>query len=228
MYILELFSGTASFSNVARERGHECITLDNDARFNPDICMDIMQFVPDHDLPPGWHPDVIWASPPCQHFSVAALGHNWRKSGPLYIPTSQGALQSKEWVLKTQAAVRHLHPTYYFIENPRGMLRMMEYMRGWNRSTVTYCQYGARTQKPTDIWNNCMEWKPRPMCRPKAPCYERAPRGSRKGIQGITGNGGHNQRALWANMPKALRAIVPRQLCEEIIIACEKGLEATK
>jgi hypothetical protein len=108
------------------------------------------------------------------------------------------------------------------------MLRMMEYMRGWNRSTVTYCQYGAHTQKPTDIWNNCMEWKPRPMCRPKAPCHERAPRGSKKGVPGITGNGGHNQRGLWANMSKALRAIVPRQLCEEIIIACEKGLEANK
>lgn len=223
MRVLELFSGTASLSTVARERGHECLTLDFDARFRPDICMDIMDFDPDRDLPTGWRPDVIWASPPCQHFSVAALSHNWRKSGPLFIPTSEGAVASKGWVIHTLEIIRYLNPTYYFIENPRGMLRKMEYMRGWNRSTVTYCQYGLGYQKPTDIWNNCLEWRPRPMCRPKAPCHARAPRGSKCGIQGIRGGGGHDQVKAWGNMSAALRAVVPRQLCEEILIACEKG-----
>lgn len=219
MRVLELFSGTASFSKVARERGHECVTLDNEAKSAPDLCMDILDFEP--PALDGFKPDIIWASPPCQHFSVAAFQYNWRVSGPLYIPTSEGARSAKHIIVKTQNIIRELQPRHYFIENPRGMLRKMDYMRGWGRSTVTYCQYGLGFQKPTDIWNNCLEWKPRPMCRPRAPCHESAPRGSKSGIQGVKPNGAHGQRAKWGNLSATLRAVVPRQLCEEIIIACE-------
>ena len=28
--------------------------------------------------------DILWASPPCMHFSVAAIGHNWEKAGDVY------------------------------------------------------------------------------------------------------------------------------------------------
>jgi len=217
--VLELFCGTKSFTKVAEARGHECRTLDIDKRFDPTYCMDIMDFEP--TILNGWHPDVIWASPPCTAYSVAAIGKNWRKSGPLFIPISDGAKNSKNLVLRTQSVIRRLNPAYYFIENPRGMLRMMNFMRGWNRSTVTYCQYGAQTQKPTDIWNNCLDWTPKPMCRPKAPCHIAAPRGSKRGIQGIMVNGWHNQRKGWSGATAIARGIVPPQLCEEILIACE-------
>jgi hypothetical protein len=44
MKILELFSGTASFSNVAKEKGHDVFTIDFDKSFNPDLCIDILEF----------------------------------------------------------------------------------------------------------------------------------------------------------------------------------------
>jgi len=44
MKILELFSGTESFSKVARERGHECLTVDNNPLFDADLTMDILKF----------------------------------------------------------------------------------------------------------------------------------------------------------------------------------------
>ena len=47
MKVLELFSGTESFSKVARERGHECFTVDNEPKFNPSLCIDIMQLTPE-------------------------------------------------------------------------------------------------------------------------------------------------------------------------------------
>ena len=222
MKVLELFSGTASFSKVATARGHECRTLDFEEKFNPTYCMDIMDFDP--AILNGWKPDVVWASPPCQCFSVASLYHHWEISGPVHIPISEGAIKSMRIVEKTLDIIRTIKPSYYFIENPRAMLRKMPFMRGWNRSTITYCQYGAKTQKPTDIWNNCIEWHPRPMCRPRSPCHESAPRGSKSGIQGIGHKGagcGKFGRKDVRSKSATLRAIVPPMLCEEILIACE-------
>jgi site-specific DNA-cytosine methylase len=71
MHVLELFSGTASFSSAASLRGHSCTTIDNDQKMDPDICTDIMTM----DISILKRPDIIWASPPCTCFSVASI-HN--------------------------------------------------------------------------------------------------------------------------------------------------------
>jgi len=74
----------------------------------------------------------------------------------------------------------------FFIENPRGMLRKMPYMKNLQRHTIWYCQYGDDRAKPTDIWTNCDNWKPRPVCKNgNRECHHQpAPRGSRTGTQG--------------------------------------------
>ncbi|GAG54403.1 unnamed protein product, partial [marine sediment metagenome] len=68
MKILELFSGTESFSKIAEAKGHKCFTVDNDKRFNPSLCKDIL-LLQKADIP--FNPDVIWASPPCTEYSHA-------------------------------------------------------------------------------------------------------------------------------------------------------------
>ena len=60
--------------------------------------------------------------------------------------------------------IDQLQPRYYFIENPRGGMRKMEWMKGLPRYTVTYCQYGDNRMKPTDIWTNHPDPKFLPMC----------------------------------------------------------------
>ena len=100
------------------------------------------------------------------------------------------------------------------------MLRKQKLMEGMNRSTVTYCQYGHTVQKPTDIWNNCSSWTSRPMCKPGAECHERASRGARKGVQGIYSANYHDIKRS-----AKLRAIIPKELCLEIIKCCEKEWE---
>lgn len=209
MKIVELFSGTESFSKVARERGHEVFTIDVDRSFNPSLCKDILD-VEVKDIP--FKPDIIWASPPCTTFSVASIRHYWKEGKPSSYKTFIGLAI----VQKTIELIKELEPDYYFIENPRGMLRKQDIMKELKRDTVTYCQYGLSIQKPTDIFNNCSSWKPRPMCKPGADCHERASRGARKGVQGI-----NNSFSNLGSAGKVQRAIVPRELCLEIIKICE-------
>jgi hypothetical protein len=184
MKTLELFSGTKSFSKVAASLGHKTFTVDNDPNLEPDWCGDIREFLCDMD------PDIIWASPPCQGFSVAVIGRNWNRD---YTPKTDSARLSMELAQKTIDLILEIRPKYWFIENPRGMLRKMpwidDFMKeiGGVRHTVTYCQYGDTRQKPTDILTNCLSWHPKPTCKPGSPCHEPAPRGSRTGTQGIKG-----------------------------------------
>ena len=77
MKILELFSGTASFSRVCKERKHQTFTIDNNPIFKPDLCIDIMELDWENEIP--FVPDVIWASPPCQKFSIMTVYKNWKK-----------------------------------------------------------------------------------------------------------------------------------------------------
>ena len=196
MKVVELFSGTESFSKAARELGHETFTVDNDSSFNPDLLADAENLrIGDF---PWFMPDIIWASPPCESFSVATIGKNWVDWRP-----SEKALMGIRLVTKTLELIMGLRPTFYFIENPRGMLRSLRIMSDLPKRTVTYCQYGETRMKPTDIWTNCDVWESRPPCNNGDPCHESAPRGARMGTQGIKG--------------ARDRAIVPRELCLEIL-----------
>lgn len=201
MKVLELFAGTKSFSSVAEQLGHEVFTSDFEPSFDTHYCVDILNF--DITKLP-WKPDVIWASPPCETFSVASIGHHWKGGNRAYIPKTQASITGQEYVKKALEIIRQLEPTYYFIENPRGLLRKMPYMETHPiRHTVTYCQYGDTRMKPTDIWTNCTEWTPRAMCKNGAPCHIAAPRGSSTGTQGIK--------------TYKDRSRVPKELCREIL-----------
>lgn len=203
MKVLELFAGTKSFSSIAEQLGFETFTSDYDPQFNTHYCVDILQF-DTTKLP--WKPDVIWASPPCETFSVASMGHHWTGGKQAYIPKTEAAERGQEFVKKALAIIEELKPTYYFIENPRGVLRKMPFMQDHlYRHTVTYCQYGDSRMKPTDIWTNCPTWTPRPMCKNGAPCHIAAPRGSRTGTQGIK--------------TYKDRSRIPSELCREILEA---------
>ncbi len=70
MKVLELFCGTKSFSKVASEFGHDYFTVDYNSKFKPDMCCNIME-LRKNDLPKEFRkPDVVWASPPCETFSM--------------------------------------------------------------------------------------------------------------------------------------------------------------
>jgi site-specific DNA-cytosine methylase len=112
----------------------------------------------------------------------------------------------------TIALIRANKPKYFFIENPRGAMRKQLVMKKFNLVGVTYCQYGDTRMKPTDIFTNA-DIKLKPMCKNGDPCHVRAPRGSR--TRGST-QGAKNAKD---------RAIVPEELCLEIIQFCEEHIK---
>lgn len=197
MKTIEIFAGTKSFSKIAAQNGHETFTTDFEIIDGQNLVADIRE-IKAKDFP--YSPDILWASPPCQGFSVAVIGRNWNHDGT---PKTDSARLAIELVNETFRIIDELKPKYWFIENPRGMLRKMAVMQGLIRHTVTYCQYGDTRMKPTDIWTNAEWWKPRPPCINGSPCHVAAPRGSRTGTQGIKG--------------AKDRGVIPPPLFEEIL-----------
>lgn len=207
MKVLELFSGTGVLSKAFRDRGHETFTVDFDQNIECDLHADIETLTADEIIEAFGKPDVVWASPDCTTYSVAAISHHRMKLGETLYPVTEYAQKCDRTNRHVIELIEQLKPKYWFIENPRGWLRKMDFMKGLPRYTVTYCQYGESRMKPTDIWTNHPDPKFKPPCHNGDPCHERAPRGSTTGTQGISG--------------KKMRAKLPKELCEHIVDICE-------
>lgn len=208
MKILELFAGSRSIGKTAESLGYEVFSSDINNFENIDYVVDILQF--DINKVP-FKPDLIWASPPCTYFSVASIGKHWNKNNT---PKTKDAVLGVKIVKKTIDIINKIQPKYWFIENPRGKLRKLDFMEQLPRTTIWYCTYGDKRAKPTDIWTNNLKsednlngWQPRPQCHNgnKNCHHEPAPRGSRTGTQGLKGN--------------YERSKIPQELCQEILIS---------
>lgn len=212
---------------MAESYGFKTFTVDFDKSFNPDLCMDIIN-LKKKDIP--FKPTIIWASPPCQCFSVMTISKNWDKlENNIYLPKRWQTCYSMALVMKTLEILSWWPDAYFIIENPRAMLRKMPFMKGIPKKTVTYCKYGMPYQKATDLWTNIKWWLPKTPCTAGNPCHVRAPRGSRLGIQGVDGYRENRKQKHYdiSRMVKAnattMRAIVPPDLCKEIIGAVLNG-----
>lgn len=210
--VLELFAGSRSIGTEAERQGMQVFSVDWTQYENIDLAIDIGIMVV-NDVP--FIPDVIWASPDCTTYSIAACSTHRNKDRS---PKTEYAIKCDQvnkhflqliedfWLLNTDMV--------FFIENPRGILRHMPFMQSYKRQTVWYCKYGDDRAKPTDIWTNSTEWTPRKQCRnykydsegnivDKHCHHESARRGAKTGTQGKKGS--YN------------RSKIPQQLCEEIL-----------
>jgi len=194
--MIELFAGSARMAQTFREAGFETFTVDieelsRDPERQIDLIADVLSLKAD-DLPPN--PYVVWASVPCTYYSRARQ-HPDRAFGPGGIPLTPEAHEANRLVQHTLHLIEQLDPTYWFIENPEGYLAMQPFMKFYMKRRVSYCQYGADTQKPTDIWGkHPIHWIPQAHC----PHTTHPP---------------HNLQA------KRDRAVLPQMLCDQIVKA---------
>ena len=211
MKVLELFAGTRSIGKAFEEKGHEVFSVEWDKSFeNIDLYKDIYELSAKEILDKVGKPDVIWASPDCSSYSIAAISHHRKReeNGNL-APVSEYAKFCDRVNQHTLNLIMTLSPKYWFIENPRGGMRKMDFMHGLPRYTVTYCQYGDTRMKPTDIWTNHPDPNFKPVCKNGDPCHEKAPRGSITGTQGLKGS--------------KERSVIPVELCRHIVKICEEA-----
>lgn len=191
MKVLELFAGTRSIGKAFEARGHRVFSVEWNKDFeNIDLYADISKVTASDIIQQFGHPDVIWASPDCTTYSIAAIRHHRHKhpeTGNLD-PVSDYAKFCDQTNAHVIDLIRELNPRFYFIENPRGGLRKMDFMHGIPRYTVTYCQYGDNRMKPTDIFTNHPNPEFKPPCKPGSNCHVPAPRGAQTGTQGIKGS----------------------------------------
>ena len=152
-HLLELFSGTGSVGKVFRARGWRVTAVDLRADFEPDICCNVLDLTP--DMIPG-HVDLLWASPPCTHYSIARTTAKTDRD-------LEGSDKLVRHVLDLAAQL--LCP--YFIENPHsGLLKTRDVVAGIPYRVVDYCMYADdafphKARKRTAVWTE----PSRPRCR---------------------------------------------------------------
>lgn len=219
MNILELFAGSRSIGKEAKKLGFDVFSVDVKNFEGINLVKDI-EFLTTKDIP--FKPHVIWASPPCTTYSVAAIS----KHRNFAEPKTEFAAKSDRLVKNTLEIIKQYPESKYYIENPRGYLRKMPFMKGLPRVTVWYCKYGDKRAKPTDIWSNNIYnpmfnpegWKPRGECfnnnhkcnHDKAPRSQKIKKLKQKGIHTtVTGT-----QALKNNYE---RSKIPPELCNEIL-----------
>ena len=210
MKVLELFAGTRSIGKAFEEKGHEVFSVERDKNFeNIDLYEDIMKVQAEYIIKRFGKPDVIWASPDCTSYSIAAISHHRKQdeNGNL-VPVSEYAKFCDRVNQHVLCLILALSPKYWFIENPRGGMRKMNFMNGLPRYTITYCQYGDTRMKPTDIWTNHPNPRFKPPCHNGDGCHVKAPRGAKTGTQGLKGS--------------VERSRIPDDFCRHVVNICEE------
>eukprot|EP00976_Prorocentrum_cordatum_P066833 1178477-Prorocentrum_minimum.AAC.1 len=166
---LVLFSGSGSVERALQQRFPRIriTSLDIDPKSAATQICDIRQFVQTES--PAYSPgdfDLIWASPPCTEYSRAMTTR----------PRDLAAADLL--VASTLACLVYLKSTFWFIENPEGLLStrpiMIPYESWLHR--VSYCHYGTPYRKHTHIWSNVPNMVLK-RCTNDTPCQQRAKEG---------------------------------------------------
>lgn len=185
MMVLDLFCGLRGWSQPFIDRGHDTWGIDIDPAFEPDVCADLL------DVDAEFIMDN-WGVPDLARDALKLVAHTLRLIRDL-----------------RSSSLRQ----YFIIENPRDKLRKLPMMQHLERRTVTYCHYGEKRMKPTDLWGGFPpSLRLLAPCKNGDPCHVSAPRGSQTGTQG---------------MGSAEAAKVPYPLALDVCLAARGTYEAT-
>jgi hypothetical protein len=207
--VLELFSGTGSIGRAFEKLGWTVTSLDINPKFEPTHVADILLW--DYHVYRHDHFDFVWASPVCQHYSVA------RTTGP-----------PRDLLSADKLVGRALEIIAYFgcnwaMENPQtGLLKTREIVEGLPFFDTSYCRYNNyQYKKTTRIWSSLALCLRKP-CSHKDPCTAMVGRRHPKTAQRSRRSSDPSDRDN--NCSTKQLYSIPSELCDEIADAAESAL----
>ena len=197
---LDLFSGTGSITKAFRNSGHDCDSLDMDARYTPTFCTNVLTW--DYKALPRGQYDAIWASCPCEQYSIARSNARAPRDLALADALVQRTLEIIEW----------FQPRAWFVENPSGSLlwRRFHFARVVQTS---YCSYGFPYRKHTSLATSQLDFLLRDPCGGAGVCAHM--RGSRHLAHAQKGGGGVTN----AYFSRDELHRIPGELCDDVVRA---------
>lgn len=155
--MLELFKGTGSVGKVAK-KDFNIVSLDLNEKSKATITTDILNWDYEKYFEESkFIPDFIWASPPCNTFSVLAYPRKERNTKTAE-PISERAKVGTNILYRTLDIIefyKSKNPNLLFvIENPFGMMRNDKKIKELKHHLTAYCLYGFEVMKPTNFFTN--------------------------------------------------------------------------
>jgi len=197
----DLGAGTKSVTNVALRRGWEVESIDK--LWGQRI----------EDWEPKGHYNLIWASPPCEKFSIAGRFKHFEqfqtKDGIITLPRTKQGEEALDLTRQFINKARYSNADFHVIENPRGLMHKIWLNVEWH--LTWWCQWGDERAKPTMLGGKLPEkMLPLPICKNSSPncSHARARRGSPTGTQGRKG---------------MARSMIPEAFSEALLTAIEEA-----
>jgi len=212
--VLEVCCGGMSFTNqlLKSHPTAHVVTVDIDPKCGATHTVDVRLWRILVSYPPNFF-DIIWTSPPCTDYSPAL--HTTPRDRDLTLADSV--------VIATFGIIAQAQPRVWFVENPHTMLYQRPFMAPLEqfRNPCTYCKYGRKHKKATDIWTN-VELKLQ-SCSRMSPC---------KNTRFASGHPATAQRGpsgqdRVTGVPAEEAAQIPSKLLHILISAAQNHLKRT-
>jgi hypothetical protein len=230
--MIDLCSGLGGASQPFIDRDWEVIRIDNNPKFEK-VAATIIGNVKDIEKIKSKYfdsltPTFVWASPPCNHFSVASIHLHWTKRRR---PKHIGVVNAIRTVVWCIDAIEYLNPTYWALENPRDKLRNI-----LNEPGVIYG--GVKTD--LGLWGAKSRGKFPKITLPNSGPGKSDKNNTKPSLVAAKENDYHvlsngdvyqatkygNAKKKWNNQSsrKEMRALIPYKLGEAIAIEIEKDM----
>jgi len=142
-YYLDLCCGSKSMKDFNTDWKY--VSLDIEKKYNPDICISILDWDYLSYFEKNGKPEFIWFSPPCNEYSAL------NNARPEKVPDIEGSNN----IVKKGLEIINFVGCKFVIENPQtGTLKKQGILDNIAFTDVDYCQYGFPYRKRTRLWNN--------------------------------------------------------------------------
>jgi len=200
MRVLDLGYGTGSATLAWKAHGHEVIGVDWESP-SAHILGDWKDSHTWKKIKQLGPYDFVWFSPDCSIFSLLNANNPFDRTGEIYdpdrryrvprryTPNTERAKEEVRGIINVIRRIKEMSPSKgWIMENPRAIMRRMDFVKGLNRVTVCYCQYADTfgRRKPTDLFGEIPRAFIPLTCKTGDSCHVNVSKGEIKGTVSLS------------------------------------------